>query len=430
MKFTFIYLFALILIQPNLLMSQWVIMDGSPEEEGIFRFDDVFFTDEDHGSLISPNGYIYTTFDRGVNWIQSTKINAYLRAIEYASPYIGIASSLQGITVRTTDGGLKWEDISNRIPGNHKGMCGLHYVDGWFYGVGVFHAPARFFRSSDFGDTWEVFELDSISFGLVDVYFLDSLKGFICGTGTQSAFLPEEGSIWYTEDGGISWNRVGSTGKTNTYIWKMDFVSKDTIYATVENYLGNTPAYMKSCDGGANWTYHEIEQQDIGFFDAQAIGFLDPLTGWLAGYGTGMYHTNDGGTTWTTTLVTNNVNRFFKVNPNFFLASGLRLYQYDGSSAIAEEINPRKLNPPHQIIWKGANPIENGHQSFEIILDEPGMALLGLYNSQGQLAKKFHHAELPAGRYSFELNGTGLLPGAYFLSLRTYERHLYLKLIR
>jgi photosystem II stability/assembly factor-like uncharacterized protein len=429
MKYTFILIFALIIIQPSKLLSQWAIMDGSPEEEGIFRFDDVFFTDENHGSLISPNGYIYTTFDGGINWNQSQKINAYLRAIEYASPTHGIASSLQGITVRTTNGGSTWEDISNRIPGAHKGMCGLHYVDGMYYGVGVFHAPSRLFKSDDLGDTWEVFELDSIGFGLVDVYFLDSLRGFICGTGTQSAFLPEEGSIWYTNDGGYNWNRVAATGKTNTYIWKMDFVSQDTIYATVENYLGNTPAYMKSCDGGATWSYHEIDLQNIGFFDAQAIGFLDPQNGWLAGYGTGMYHTNDGGMTWTTTLVTSNVNRFFKVNPNFFLASGLRLYLYDGSTALAEKNADLKLTPPHKILWHGANPIGNSRQAFEIVMDQPGMALLGLYNAQGHLIEKFNHAELPAGRHSFELDGTGLLPGAYFLSLRTYERHLYLKLI-
>ncbi len=430
MKSILILLYAFIIIQPHQLLSQWAIMDGSPEEEGIFRFDDVFFTDEDHGSLISPNGYIYTTFDGGDNWIQSNKINAYLRAIEYASSTHGIASSLQGITMRTIDGGSSWEDISNRIPGVHKGMCGLHYIDGWYYGVGVFHAPARFFRSSDFGDTWEVFELDSIGFGLVDVYFLDSLRGFICGTGTQSAFLPEEGSIWYTEDGGINWSRVGSTGKTNTYIWKMDFVSQDTIYATVENYLGNTPAYMKSCDGGASWAYHEIELQNIGFFDAQAIGFLDPQNGWLAGYGTGMYQTEDGGLTWTTTLITSNVNRFFKVNPNFFLASGLRLYQYDESSATEGKIISTKLNPPHQILWSGPNPIRHSLQTFEIILDETSMALLGLYNAQGHLVKKFNHTELPVGKHSFELDGAALIPGVYFLSLRTYERHLYLKLIR
>lgn len=414
----------------TVLMGQWAVLPESPEEEGIFRFDDVFFSSPQNGSLISPNGNIYTTRDGGQSWVLATRVNAYLRAIEYADTLHGIASSLQGPMVRTTDGGLSWEDITAHVPGDAKGMCGLHAVDGWYFGVGVFHAPARFFRSNNGGDTWEVFALDSIAFGLVDVHFTDSLHGFIFGTGPEDALYPEEGSIWYTEDGGNNWTRVGSTGQTNTYIWKMFFASEDTLYASVENYLGTTPAYMVSIDKGKSWAYKEIPLGNIGFFDAQAVGFLDTRKGWLAGYGAGMYETADGGDTWYEITQTANINRFFKISNNQMLASGLRLYTFQNTTGLEFAGDKDVPLPPHRIVWKSANPIQDHIAHWEIQLDAPTMALLGIYDQQGRLVKRIEQRVLPSGIYSYEWNSTDVRPGLYFLSLRTFERHLYYTFIR
>lgn len=416
---------------PNATYAQWIIMPNSPQEEGIFRFDDVFFTSESHGSLISPSGFIYTTWDGGHSWITSDRVNAYLRAVEYADDKVGLVSSLQGIVVRTLDGGLSWEDISNRIPTEHKGMCGLHYVDGIFFGTGVFHAPARFFKTEDNGNSWTVYTLDTIAFGLVDVHFLDRDRGFVFGTGLEDAELPEEGSIWYTENGGLNWIKVGSTGLANTYIWKMFFVSPDTVYASVENYLGTTPAYMYSYDGGFTWNYREIDLQDISFFDAQALGFINHQRGWLGGYGLGMYETNDGGQTWNSISEGANINRYFKVNDQMFLAAGLRLYQLDmASSSHIPQDRSTVNNPLHQLILLSSNPISDHQVQFIALLDAPTMALLGIYDQNGKLVERLHHKQLPPGAHHFSFDTSSYPKGIYYISLRTYERHLYLTIIK
>jgi photosystem II stability/assembly factor-like uncharacterized protein len=420
-------LFSYLFVQT--LYSQWVIKPGSPEEEGIFRFDDVFFSSEDHGSLISPNGNIYTTWDGGQNWTLSTRVNAYLRAVEYADAQHGLASSLQGPMVRTKDGGRSWEDITHTIPGDHKGMCGLHYVQGRYYGAGVFHSPARLFRSFDLGSSWEVLDLDTIAFGLVDVHFMDSLRGFLLGTGPEDAFNPEVGSIWYTEDGGDNWRLVGSTNRSNTYIWKLFFVSQDTLYASVENYLGNTPAYMYSFDAGQTWSYKEIPLGEIGFFDAQALGFINPQRGWLAGYGLGMYETNDGGNTWETIQETANINRFFKVG-DLLLAAGLRLYQLDNSTNTFDELSTLTTNLPHKLIWRSSNPMHDVTAEWDLRLDAPSFVLMGIYDQQGRLVRRMDKQFRQAGIYSYSANLPDLPRGIYFLSARTYDRHLYLQFVR
>lgn len=412
------------------MSGQWVVLPDSPEEEGIFRFDDVFFSGPQQGSLISPNGNIYTTRDGGKSWVLATRVNAYLRAIEYADTLHGLASSLQGPMVRTIDGGLTWQDITANVPGDAKGMCGLHAVDGWYFGVGVFHAPARFFRSRDGGDSWDVIALDSIAFGLVDVHFTDSLHGFIFGTGLEDAVYPEEGSIWYTSDGGNHWIRVGSTGRTNTYIWKMFFASADTLFASVENYLGTTPAYMVSHDAGQSWAYKEIPLGDIGFFDAQAVGFLDSRKGWLAGYGSGMYETTDGGDTWHEIEETANINRFFKRSDGQMMAAGLRLYSFQDITGFELDETKDMPPPPHRIVWKSSNPIQGHTAQWDIHLDAPTVALMGIYDQQGRLVKRIEQRILPSGIYSYQWSSAELAPGLYYLSLRTYERHLYYSFIK
>jgi len=406
-------------------------MDNSPEEEGIFRFDDVFFTNELHGSLISPTGFIYTTFDGGNSWIKSPKFNAYLRAVEYANESIGIVSSLEGITLRTSDGGLTWTDISESIPGPDKGICGLHYVDGVLYGVGIFASPARFFRSVDLGLSWETFELDSIAFGLVDVYFRDSLNGFICGTGLQNAPLTEEGTIWTTNDGGLTWRKSGSTGISNNYIWKMDFVGDSVIYSSVENYRGDLPAYLYSLNGGLSWIYRELVPEDDNFFDAQAVGFLDAEVGYLCGYGFGMYQTENGGDTWSKIYQTNNVNRIFKLDDENLYAAGLRLYKYDPEFVKTTEIPSKKgINIPHKLDWNSANPIDNSNGSVRLVMDFPGSVVLNVYSYNGALAKQLYRGYLSGGEHTFEFSTNDLLPGTYVVSLRTYERHLYTQFIK
>lgn len=428
---TLLFIILLGLIGLQEADAQWTPNFNLPPNIEIFRYDDLYFTSAAHGTVGDPKGVFYTTFDGGDTWIQSDQKNVYIRSIEYINPSVGFAGTLENKFFQTLDGGISWEDISDRLPGTQKSICGLsHMGDSLVYGVGVFFGPARFFKSADGGQTWTVTNLDSLLYGAVDVHFLDEMHGFIAGTGPQNATLNEEGVILYTSDGGETWSRVAGTGRATSYVWKLEFTSPQIAYASVQNFTGEIPSYMKSVDGGMTWTYHEFQKTFPGFFDAQGIGFQDDNIGWLGGYGMGIFETRNGGVDWIQLFETQNINRFFKRQDGKMFAAGYKVYSRDSlSTAVKEtEISNQANLIPHSIKIVSSNPVVDMLR-VECTLDSRTMALLDIYSSDGIPVSRLSNQILPEGTHSFSYLTSHLPAGKYFITLRTFERHLFTSFI-
>ena len=409
----------------SITSAQWQTFENGPQLINGFRFDDVYFTSRDHGSIISQDGYIYTTFDGGNSWLQSEKFNVYLRAIEYLTPEIGFAGSLDHLFLRTDDGGITWRDISHLLPGENKILCGLsHFGESHVHGVGNYAGPALFFKSEDAGTTWSKVELDSLLFAAIDVYFLTDQIGYICGSGPDTGDLIFEGRILKTIDGGNSWELVMRTGEPYTYIWKMDFLENDWIFGSVETFRGERPAIVRSQDNGLTWELVDLPRPDENYFDGQGIGFLTNEKGWFAGYGFGMYATNDGGLAWNKIDETVNVNRFFKVDSTLMLASGMELYFLDlETTSVTTITNPTRLHLPHEILQLSPNPA-NDVIRLKFRLDNTTSALIDINHIDGQWSRRLQKSILDKGIHDMEIDISDLKPGSYFLSIRTHERHM------
>lgn len=426
-----LYISLLVMVFSQSAYTQWRINFNLPPNIDIFRYDDLYFTSALHGVVGDPKGVFHTTFDGGETWIQSDQKNVYIRSVEFINSSVGFAGSLENKFFQTLDGGISWNDISARLPGSQKSICGLsHLGDSIVYGVGVFFGPARFFKSVDAGQTWTVSNLDSLLYGAVDVHFLDELHGFIAGTGPQNATLNEEGVILYTSDGGDTWKKIAGSGRATSYVWKLEFISAQVAYASVQNFTGEIPSYMKSVDGGMTWTYHEIPKILPGFFDAQGIGFQNENVGWLAGYGAGIFETRNGGDVWVQLLETQNINRFFKRPDGTMFAAGYKLYFHDSisTSVLPQEIGRGEALIPHSIRIASSNPVID-QISIECKLDSRTMTLLDIYSSNGAPVARLSSQVLAEGTHSFSYL-TGHLPaGKYFVALRTFERHLFTSFI-
>ncbi len=80
------------------------------------RFDDVFFLNNDLGwALNGSNAAVYKTTDGGDTWINQlselTPIlpgNYYFRNIEFLNENIGFVGTLNGVFLKTVDGGTNW----------------------------------------------------------------------------------------------------------------------------------------------------------------------------------------------------------------------------------------------------------------------------------------------------------------------------------
>ncbi len=150
----------------------------------------------------------------------------------------------------------------------------------------------KILSTADGGFTWTSVKVDA-NRALYRVRFIDANNGWISG---------QDGLLLHTKDGGKSWQRQKSG--TDVYLFALYFIDANHGWA-----VGDKSILLETRDGGANWTMHKIipasakelsaeeavASQDPVLYDVQ---FLDENTGWVVGEFGKIYHTTDGGQTW------------------------------------------------------------------------------------------------------------------------------------
>jgi photosystem II stability/assembly factor-like uncharacterized protein len=150
----------------------------------------------------------------------------------------------------------------------------------------------KILTTTDGGFTWSQTKVPGDR-ALYRLRFADANNGWISG---------QEGLILHTVDGGKTWQRQKSG--TDVYLFSLYFVDSRHGWA-----VGDKSILLETRDGGANWSLHKIisaaaktmspeeaiASQDPVLYDVQ---FLDAKTGWVVGEFGKIYHTTDGGQTW------------------------------------------------------------------------------------------------------------------------------------
>jgi photosystem II stability/assembly factor-like uncharacterized protein len=150
----------------------------------------------------------------------------------------------------------------------------------------------KILTTTDGGFTWSQTKAGG-NRGLYRIRFVDANNGWISG---------QEGLILHTVDGGKTWQRQKSG--TDVYLFSIYFIDARHGWA-----VGDKSILLETRDGGANWSLHKIVSasaktmsaeeaivsQDPVLYDLQ---FLDAKTGWVVGEFGKIYHTTDGGQTW------------------------------------------------------------------------------------------------------------------------------------
>src|SRR4051794_39224134 len=122
----------------------------------------VQFVDASEGWACGDDGAVWHSIDGGKTWErQKTGTRASLRGLHFVTPYTGWAvgridtpAGSVGVMLKTTDGGIQWEEVGSNI------MPGLHAVR-----------------------------------------FLDDKYGFVCGDSSPA--FPS--GMLFTSDGGVKW---------------------------------------------------------------------------------------------------------------------------------------------------------------------------------------------------------------------------------
>lgn len=201
----------------------------------------VYFSSKDTGYAVGENATIMKTVDGGTNWVYQN--SGILTDFEITSVYFtdnntGYATPVNGPSgafLKTTDGGITWQNISNNVLG------------GW-----AVYFPSKnvgyiirnsIFKTTDGGLNWVSYPIPENFFG--SLYFLNDTLGYSAGFAGVSDSCNNNSSIIKTTDGGLSWqNQIFNC--TNSF---------HTIYFPCKNigYVGGFKHIFKTENGGNSW---------------------------------------------------------------------------------------------------------------------------------------------------------------------------------
>ncbi|GAB5418580.1 MAG: hypothetical protein Crog4KO_03370 [Crocinitomicaceae bacterium] len=246
---------------------------------------DLKFLDETSGLAVGDGGRIIGTLDYGGSWnLIPSGTVENLRALE--SPDVGIWVSCgdNGTILRSTNSGLTWSPITSGVNEN-----------------------------------------------LVAVDFLDANNGMISGA---------LGTILTTTDGGLNWTIQNSTTTNN--LNGNSYTPSGDMFVVGDGLTG--PTILVSYNNGVNWS----SQTSSSLNSLNDVDFTNDLNGFAVGDLGTLLTTDDGGTSWVTSVVSSeNLSTITFINDSVGFISG------DGGTILKTE--------DYGVTWNAltSNSVEN-----------------------------------------------------------------------
>lgn len=175
--------------------------DVTPETVEFREIHAISFIDAQNG-FVSNGEAFYSTTDGGANWTKFMP-DFEIRDIHFIDKNTGFASGTKmdtmnsGVVMKTTDGGQSWQYLmALRDP---------NLFVSYFYKIDFIDKDTmitsmqntnNYFRTTNGGQTWDTLTFDSAMY-IVDYDFTTAKSGHM---------LTEKGQIFYTSDGGKTWN--------------------------------------------------------------------------------------------------------------------------------------------------------------------------------------------------------------------------------
>lgn len=283
--------------------------------------EDIFFLDENNGYVLGAQGYVSKTTDGGKTWTECERpltlggtTAGYFTQIFFLDKNTGYVTYQDNIELhhqlfKTTNGGKSWintgfEYKSIIFPANNIGYAikGLNTIS----------------KTTNNGRSWVDIKLNIYDV-LTKIYFIDAKRGYA---------LTMYGSIYYTNDGAVTWRLVGALGITlngisgalnsgnviaagsNSSIlisenygidWSLRCLSPPVnLDVTSPFFINEKVGYVfcegfinKTFDAGYTWFPYPLGFDDY-IFDSY---FLTEQRGFLVTEN-GLYKTEDGGDSW------------------------------------------------------------------------------------------------------------------------------------
>ncbi len=171
-----------------------------------------------------------------------------------------------------------WKQVAS---GTDKNINAVYFHDsmlGWIAGD-----QGLIFYTRDGGNSWNASD-NLLADNLNDIVFIDNLKGFAAGDFSENGTI--KGQILQSLDGGVTWDQVFIQEAPLNALYFYNFLFG---YA-----VGDKGQVVITVDGGGNW----LTSKTSGGEDLHAVFFIEPKIGFAGGEDGKLYISNNTGATW------------------------------------------------------------------------------------------------------------------------------------
>ena len=423
-------------------------------------FHAISFTDDHTGWITGTGGLLLKTENSGTTWVDKRIMatDRNLNKVQFTDPNNGYVAG-DGVVLKTTNGGATWDTV---IANSARSFTDLRFINastGWVTASGTSGtSPGTVFKTTDGGAHWTV-QGNSAMKGLFSCWFLDPNTGWVAGNG---AYVYGSGQIFKTSDGGATWNlqlsdslgevtslnftdashgwalrlndklsKTTDGGNTWTtsyigsgqYLYKTQFLNPDT------GWVAGWYTLAKTTNGGASWHWQlQVDVYDLCFITAD--------TGWaVGGFSPGMVmKTTDGGTSWTwLDCLTGNIPNgvcFTDASNGWIIGYNGMILKTGNGGGFTEGIDPAPgTKKPEHGLSIFPNPA-GAKCSMLFTLEKPGPVELQVLNSKGAVILKKNLGWRAAGENRYICDLSGFARGLYLVKIVTCEKVIKKKLLK
>ena len=259
--------------------------------------------------------FLLKTMDNGQHWTDVWPVRFPQQQVDFVSATKGYGLGEEDnpyAILKTVNGGIGWTVVNANPPADFSQISFVGSV-GWAI-AGATDAPrVEVFRSENGGVTWRLLSSEPASLGL-------SIKMFTKELGILDTF----GTLYKTTNGGVTWKAIAGGAPGPTFF--TDYLSPvhEWLLHSLSGW-GNAATLTWSANGGLSHrvVYTWPEESNVSYIPG-AIDFINEQDGWvwmqkmvrsgklvtkpgsskrvpLVNEVNLLYHTNDGGKTWSIT---------------------------------------------------------------------------------------------------------------------------------
>jgi photosystem II stability/assembly factor-like uncharacterized protein len=407
-KFTKTLIIILLFFSSNVRSQQSWLNLGSASIQNLWK---CHFTDTLNGWAIGDSGVIVHTSNGGLNWVtQDSKLKEYMVSVYFINKRLGWATSW-GLNVnyfgtyllKTTDGGNNWD--TSRYPIPDTWIRNIYFLDSLTGYMGG--SPAILLKTTNAGVNWFSCYVDTNTmaskFPILKFNFYTYNFGFASGGVTDIA-----GVIWRTTNAGLYWSAVAVASEPLNDIKIFDTSNILIIGGDLE--FG--ASCCKSSNGGLNWSYKNLEIFGV----PNAMSFRTISEAWCPlGYLKSFIRTTNGGDTWETVDTPDSTAIFdtYFVNEKVGFGVGLNgaVVKFNYGSV---NINNNSITPDKYTLSQNyPNPF-NLSTNIDYSIKDISEVELKVFNVLGKEVSSFNYGIKDAGKHRIMYINNNLPSGIYF----------------